>query len=85
LLLQHEMLAEVADGSKAGLTVPKFNFHFAPESGLESDISPCPKSAINGLVHCKKSDSMTASTSRRWLVKSVRSDEKSRTTFVASL
>jgi hypothetical protein len=32
-------------GSKADLTAPKSNFRFAPESGLESDIGPCPKSA----------------------------------------
>jgi hypothetical protein len=27
------------------LTAPKFSFRFAPESGLKSDIVPCPGSA----------------------------------------
>src|SRR5437667_5661420 len=35
-------------GSKAALTAPKSNFRFTPESGLRSDIAPCPKSANNG-------------------------------------
>jgi hypothetical protein len=29
-------------GSKADLTAPKSDFRFAPESGLKSDIPPCP-------------------------------------------
>jgi hypothetical protein len=32
----------VAYGSKADLTPPKSNFRFTPESGLNSDIAPCP-------------------------------------------
>ncbi len=32
-------------GSKAALTAPKSNFRLTPESGLRSDIAPCPKSA----------------------------------------
>ncbi len=35
----------VRSGSKAALTAPKSNFRFTPESGLRSDIAPCPKSA----------------------------------------
>ena len=35
-------------GSKAALTAPKSNFRFTPESGLRSDIAPCPKSANSG-------------------------------------
>jgi hypothetical protein len=35
-------------GSKAALTAPKSNFRFTPESGLNSDIAPCPKSARFG-------------------------------------
>ncbi len=31
--------------SKAALTVPKSDFRYTPESGLKSDIAPCPKSA----------------------------------------
>jgi hypothetical protein len=31
--------------AKAALTAPKSNFRFTPESGLNSDIAPCPKSA----------------------------------------
>ena len=34
--------------SKAALTAPKTDFRFTPESGLSSDISPCPKSAMCG-------------------------------------
>src|SRR5258705_7100806 len=40
--------AHVRSGSKADLTAPKSNFRFTPESGLKSDIGPCPKSANNG-------------------------------------
>ena len=40
--------AEVAYGSKGDLTAPKSNFRCTPESGLKSDIPPCPKSAMNG-------------------------------------
>jgi len=35
-------------GSKAALTVPKSDFGFTPESGLNSDIAPCPKGANSG-------------------------------------
>jgi hypothetical protein len=44
-------MINVADGSKAALTAPKSNFRFTPESGLNSDITACPKSANNGLMH----------------------------------
>ena len=33
---------------KADLTAPKSDFRFTPESGLMSDISPCPFRAISG-------------------------------------
>src|SRR5258707_8000397 len=54
-------------GSKAALTAPKSNFRFTPESGLRSDIAPCPKSANNGLMHCgkKASYSITSLASAR--------------------
>src|SRR6266404_1076412 len=35
-------------GSKASLTAPKSDFRFTPESGLKSDIAPCPRCANNG-------------------------------------
>src|SRR5467141_3928988 len=35
-------------GSKPDLTAPKTDFRFTPESGLKSDIAPCPKSANSG-------------------------------------
>src|SRR5437773_401043 len=35
-------------GSKAALTAPKTDFRFTPESGLNSDIAPSPKSAMYG-------------------------------------
>ncbi|SRR6266849_6792737 len=35
-------------GSKADLTAPKSDFRYTPESGLNSDIAPCPKSAMSG-------------------------------------
>jgi hypothetical protein len=41
-------LVNVAVGSKAALTAPKTDFRFTPESGLKSDIAPCPKSANTG-------------------------------------
>ena len=39
---------------KADLTAPKSDFRFTPESGLMSDISPCPFRAISGLMRCSK-------------------------------
>src|SRR6478752_9394568 len=33
------------NGSSTDLTAPKSNFRSSPESGLKSDIAPCPKSA----------------------------------------
>jgi hypothetical protein len=41
-------------GSSTDLTAPKFDFRFTPESGLKSDISPCPFRANNGLMHRSK-------------------------------
>ncbi len=35
-------------GPKGDLTAPKSNFRSTPESGLKSDIRPCPKSAPAG-------------------------------------
>src|SRR5882757_9479767 len=45
---------DVSVGSKADLTAPKSNFRFTPESRLNSDIAPCPKSAMNGLMRRSK-------------------------------
>ncbi len=39
---------------KADLTAPKSDFRFTPESGLMSDISPCPFRATSGLMHRTK-------------------------------
>src|SRR5216683_217497 len=44
-------LRNVSCGSKADLTPPKSDFRYTPESGLKTDIAPCPKSARNGLMH----------------------------------
>src|SRR5260370_901796 len=44
-LPQIDRKLHVRNGSKAALTAPKSNFRFTPESGLKSDIAPCPKSA----------------------------------------
>src|ERR1700674_35675 len=44
----------VSVGSKADLTTPKCDFRYPPESGLKSDIAPCPKGAVNGLMHRSK-------------------------------
>src|SRR6266403_5157077 len=52
-------------GSKADLTAPKSNFRFTPESGLNSDIAPCPKSATSGLMHCNKSGLYSITSSAR--------------------
>ena len=47
--LQTQNRSEVRCGwSKSDLTAPKSDFRFTPESGLRSDIAPCPKSAISG-------------------------------------
>jgi hypothetical protein len=48
--------SDVRVGSKAALTAPKSNFRFAPEGGLKSDITPCPKRANKGLKHRTKSN-----------------------------
>jgi ketosteroid isomerase-like protein len=45
------MGCEDRSGSKADLTGPKSDFRFTPESGLKSDIAPCPKSANKRLMH----------------------------------
>jgi hypothetical protein len=45
-------VGDVRSGSKADLTAPKSDFRFTPENGLKSDITPCPKSATTGLMHC---------------------------------
>jgi hypothetical protein len=37
-------------GSKTDLTAPKSDFRFTPESGLKSDIPPCPVRANSGPV-----------------------------------
>src|SRR6266403_1036145 len=42
--------------SKAALTVPKSDFRYTPESGLKTDIAPCPKSAKSGLTTAPKSE-----------------------------
>ena len=39
---------------KADLTAPKSDFRFTPESGLKSDIAPCPKSAMCGRLRVGK-------------------------------
>jgi hypothetical protein len=38
-LLQYEWLTHFRSGSKAALTAPKFDFRFAPDNGLKSDIA----------------------------------------------
>ena len=37
-----------------GQTASKFDFRFAPEIGLKSDIRPCPFRATTGLMHRNK-------------------------------
>jgi len=41
-------------GSKAALPTPKSNFRFTPESGLKTDIWPCPFRANPGLMQRSK-------------------------------
>jgi hypothetical protein len=36
---------KAAMGPKAALTAPKTDFRYTPESGLKTDITPCPKGA----------------------------------------
>src|SRR5260370_26209639 len=47
-------MTDIRDGSKAVLTAPKSDFCSTPESGLKSDIAPCPKSAKSGFMHRNK-------------------------------
>ena len=41
-------------GSKADLTAPKTDFRYTPESGLKTDIVPCPKSATSCCEHMQQ-------------------------------
>jgi hypothetical protein len=41
-------------GQKAKYSSGADVFRFTPESGLKSDIAPCPFRAMNGLVHRRK-------------------------------
>jgi hypothetical protein len=45
-------------GSSTDLTAPKLDFCSSPESGLKSDVAPCPFRATTGLMHCNKSVSI---------------------------
>src|SRR5258705_10591887 len=40
--------AKVSFGSSTDLTAPKFDFRSSTESGLKSDIGPCPVRATSG-------------------------------------
>ena len=51
---QMRCAAQDGYGSKAALRAPTSNFRFAPDSGLKSDIAPCLKSAMNGLMRRSK-------------------------------
>jgi hypothetical protein len=48
--------SDVSVGSKAALTAPNSDFSLTPESGLNSDIAPCPKRANSGLTHRDKQE-----------------------------
>jgi hypothetical protein len=53
----HRALAKrciVRSGKKAKYSLRADVFRFGPESGLNSDITACPKSAISGLMHRSK-------------------------------
>ena len=39
-------------GSNSEVKLADADFRFTPESGLKSDIGPCPKSATSGLMRC---------------------------------
>src|SRR5258705_7269401 len=41
-------MSDKCSRKKADLTAPKSNFRFTPESGLKSDIAPCPSCAKPG-------------------------------------
>src|SRR5260370_1506785 len=45
---QMPRVAQDGYGSSTDLTAPKFDFRFTPESGLKSDIGPCPFRAMSG-------------------------------------
>ena len=44
-------MPDVSLGSSTDLTAPKFDFRSSPESGLKSDIGPCPVRATTRLMH----------------------------------
>jgi len=50
-------------GSKGDLTAPKFDFRSSPESGLKSDIGPCP------VLHNKRHAGLDHAIAKGWLWK----------------
>jgi hypothetical protein len=46
-----EARGNVSFGSSTDLAAPKFDFRSSPESGLKSDIGPCPFGANTGSLH----------------------------------
>ena len=54
-----------APGPKADLTASKSDFRSTPESGLKSDIAPCAKCAISGLMQCTKRECYSINSSAR--------------------
>src|SRR5258707_14107830 len=52
-------------GQKAKYSLRADVFRFAPESGLKSDIAPCPKGANNGLMHRSKEHRHSITSSAR--------------------
>jgi len=69
--LQHEMLADVSDGSKTVLTTLKSHFRSSPNNGHHLADPIGPFSATTGLMHRSKvsgiSTSQAARSARQWI------------------
>jgi hypothetical protein len=52
-------------GQKAKYSLRADVFRFAPESGLKSDITPCPVRATSGLLHRNKARTQPITLSAR--------------------
>jgi hypothetical protein len=53
-------------GSSTDLAAPKFDFRSSPESGLKSDIGPCPFGATTGSRRASFDHLVGAGDQRRW-------------------
>ncbi len=64
-MLSCVLKVDVRSGSSTDLTAPKFDFRSSPESGLKSDIGPCPFRANMRLMHRSKQPCYSITSSAR--------------------